>query len=742
MAGDSPRPQAGHPDRSAPPVYLGPTTREGKPVTGLAIALAVVAAGCFAVAAWLQQHTVRTVAAGGGLRLAGWARMVRAPRWMAGLGLTALGAILHAGALSLAPLVVVQPIGVLAIALTTLLSARSTGARLSRSTTLAVLASTLGVGMFVALTAGRASSPALPAGAEVRAALVAWLIVGALGALGALARGRLRCLAFAGAAGVAYGLVSVLVHSTAVGLETGGPASIPLVPAMVVVAALLVGGWFVQHAYATGSPQVVVASQTVLDPMLGVGIGVGFLGEAANLTAATTVGLLACAALAVAGVIVLAHHNTNHRQPTAPSTVEPTVTALDQPDSPEDRPLRVVVGADTFPPDINGASRFAERLAGGLAGRGHEVHVLCPATRARSTAETAGSLTVHRVASRRTPFHPTFRVCPPWAALRAAADLLDDVRPDVVHVQAHFLLGRGLVRAAAKRGVPVIATNHFMPENLYGHAHIPHWLRVAAAAVGWWDLRRVFAVARTVTAPTPSAVRLLAQHGVPGAVAVSCGLDIARFHRQRPAVLVASEDVSARRVLFVGRLDEEKRVDDLLRAVAFLHEQVADRDADIRLEIVGDGSRRTAWENLAASLGVRERVHFHGFVPEHALVAAYTRCDVFCMPGIAELQSLATMEAMAAGKPVIAADAMALPHLVLPGRNGWLYPPGDVPALAGHLLYLLTDPDSRARMGAASRQLIAEHTLDRTLDTFESLYHQAVDHRQASPVVRSRTPAA
>ena len=184
------------------------------------------------------------------------------------------------------------------------------------------------------------------------------------------------------------------------------------------------------------------------------------------------------------------------------------------------------------------------------------------------------------------------------------------------------------------------------------------------------------------------------------------------------------------------------QLDELLRAVAFLHQQVADREVDIRLEIVGDGSRRAAWEGLAAQLGVQERVVFHGFVTEDALLDAYARCDVFCMPGTAELQSLATMEAMAAGKPVIAADAMALPHLVQPGRNGWLYPPGDVPALAGHLLCLLTDPDSCSRMGAASRQLIAEHTLDRTLGTFESLYHQAVGHRDAAPLAPSETAAA
>jgi glycosyltransferase involved in cell wall biosynthesis len=691
-------------------------------VIGLAIVLAVAAACCFAVAAWLQQDAVRVVVDGGSLRLAGWARIVRAPRWVTGFGLTAVGAALHAGALSLAPLVVVQPVGVLAIALTTLLATRSTRGRLTRPTAMAAATCMLGVGLFVVLAATGSATPALAPDVEFRAGMVAAVIVGAFGAVGALATGRARCLAFAGAAGVAYGLVSVLVHMTAVRVQAGGLGQIHVLLVVGVVAAIAVGGWFVQHAYANGPPQVVVACQTVLDPMLGVGIGIGLLGEATHLLPQTAVALVACAVLAVAGVIALARTQ---------STVEQLVS-ITPPKA--DRPLRIVIGADTYPPDINGASHFAERLATGLAGRGREVHVLCPSTDARSTVETVGHVVVHRVASRRTPFHPSFRICLPWRAFRAADDLLDELAPDVVHVQAHFLLGRGLVRAAGRREIPVIATNHFMPENLYGHGRIPAWLRAAAARFGWWDLRRVFRGAHVVTAPTPRAVRLLADNGVPGAIAVSCGIDIDRYRRPDP-------DGPGARVLFVGRLDEEKRVDDLLRAIAHLNHHVADSSLDIRAEIVGDGSRRAAWQELAERLGIAERVVFHGFVDEDTLVDAYARCDVFCMPGVAELQSLATMEAMAAGKPVVAADAMALPHLVHPGRNGWLYPPGDAAALAGHLLFLLTDADECARMGAASRQLIAGHSLDATLDRFESLYRQALGQPEIPARVNLALPA-
>jgi glycosyltransferase involved in cell wall biosynthesis len=75
---------------------------------------------------------------------------------------------------------------------------------------------------------------------------------------------------------------------------------------------------------------------------------------------------------------------------------------------------------------------------------------------------------------------------------------------------------------------------------------------------------------------------------------------------------------------------------------------------------------------------------------------------------------------------VVAADAMALPHLVRPGRNGWLYTPGDVPELTARLAALLTDADLRRRMGAASRELVAGHEISATLDTFTGLYAQLV----------------
>lgn len=668
------------------------------------VLLAALAACCYAVAAVFQHDAVHTVVDGDRLRLSQLRTITTRRRWLVGLLAMCCGAALHVVSLSVAPLLVVQPIGVLAIGLSALLA---NGRRVpDRTTIVGVLATTLGVVLFLALAAPHAHPAALPALAAGRVLPVSGITVAALVGLALSARGWVRCPLYAAAAGVAYGTVSVLTRAIAAHLRVAGWAGLPLGPTTLAVlgglAAIGVGAVCVQQAYAGGRADTVLACQTVVDPLVGVLFGVFLFHEASGGTPATALGELACGALATVGVVALARRTG---QTSIPPTRERVMNS----------PLRIVIGADTFPPNINGAARFAHQLATGLAGRGHEVHVLCPSDvgpSEGSTGTAAGDgITVHRIVSRRTPFHPTFRICLPWQAAAAARELLDDVRPDVVHVQSHFTIGRSLVRAAAERSVPVVATNHFMPENLFGYLRVPGWARRTAARLAWRDLARVFDPATVVTAPTPTAVELLHRKGFEGrTLAVSCGVDLTRYAADGPG--------DGRTILFVGRLDEEKRVDELVRALALLPDQ--------RLEIVGDGSCRGGLGELADRLGVADRVDFRGFVTEVELVAAYRRCAVFCMPGVAELQSLATMEAMAAGRPVVAADAVALPHLVRPGLNGWLFPPGDVEMLAYRLGELFRQPGALARMGSASRELVARHDVQASLATFETLYLVAI----------------
>jgi glycosyltransferase involved in cell wall biosynthesis len=391
--------------------------------------------------------------------------------------------------------------------------------------------------------------------------------------------------------------------------------------------------------------------------------------------------------------------------------------------------LRILVGAETFAPDVNGAARFADRLTAGLAARGHEVHVVAPSPVGEAGTEVRDGVVVHRVTSRRLPWFEAMRVCAPWEAAAEVRDVYQRVQPDVVHTNGHLSLGRAVVNTAKRTGVPLVATNHLMPENIVGHLPmIPSAMHDRFAGWMYRDLGRVYARADAVTAPTPRAVELITRRaGLTSAFPVSNGIDAEAYEQARNAV-------AARRgapagptalyeptVLFVGRLDQEKRVDELIRAFA----KVAP-DVPGRLDVVGDGERRGAWEALAGELGVAGRVRFRGFLSDDELLAAYASADVFCMPGVAELQSIVTMEAMAARLPVIAADAMALPHLVRPGTNGELFQPGNIDELAGHLRTLLADATLRDRYGSASRELIQAHTMGATLGVFEALYEKVM----------------
>ncbi len=381
------------------------------------------------------------------------------------------------------------------------------------------------------------------------------------------------------------------------------------------------------------------------------------------------------------------------------------------------RPLKIVIGCDTFAPDVNGAARFAERLAAGLTTRGHEVHVVAPGLKYKrvppATEVIEGvPLTVHRLPSLRWPPHDWLRFVWPFRSKHYARKVLDQVRPDVVHIQSHIVIGRGLARIATQRGIPVVATNHVMAENILDFTTLPPFLDKVMLKAAWDDAARTFALARAVTTPTRRAADFLESTiDITGVIPISCGLDAANY---TPAL----EPRSVNRILFVGRLTSEKHIDTLLNAVARL-----DPALEATVDIVGGGDQRKALETMAAQLGLSDRVIFHGHVDEDELRSLYTRASVFAMPSIAELQSIATMEAMASGLPVVAADALALPHLVQDGVNGWLFRPQDPDDLAAKLTRVLSaSPEDFLAMQRASLKGVEIHDIARTLDTFEALY--------------------
>ncbi len=389
---------------------------------------------------------------------------------------------------------------------------------------------------------------------------------------------------------------------------------------------------------------------------------------------------------------------------------------LDNTTEPGPGKLKVLIVCDTFPPDVNGAANFAERLAAGLDERGHDVQVVAQSHTNHQVATferlSGRSVRVHRLLSARWIFHDWLRFMYPWRINHNARRILDEVQPDVIHIQSHLLAGRGFSTEAMKRGIRIVATNHFMPENAIEHSALPRFVWPLAISLTWKDATRILSRAAEITTPTRKAATYLEQMtGLTGVHSVSCGIRASDYTPD-------FEPKPENRIVFTGRITGEKQIDKLLEAVAIMP-----ADLDVKVDLIGGGDQLKNLENLASKLGIADRVVFHGRVTDGKLRRTLTRATLFAMPSIAELQSISTMEAMASGLPVVAANAMALPHLVHDGENGFLFEPGNVQEFADRMERILRLPeDELAVMKNASLRIVEPHDIETTLKVFEKLY--------------------
>jgi hypothetical protein len=281
-----------------------------------AVVMAVVAAVLFAVAAVVQNGAVATVVdmaprtTSAMLRGAELRTLARSRIWLGGISLTAIASVIHASALILAPVAVVQPIGVLSVPFAVVIGAYRTGVRPLAAVQVAVVVCLFAVGGFVVLAESALGSTPRPRFVDVLAAALAAAAVVGLLVLWALGRtGWMRCVGFAASGATAFGLVSALMRLISLNLTTGvndlDDVGVWL-PAGGIVAALLVGGWAVQQAHASGAPAVVVGCLTVIDPLVAVILGITMLGEGGTASSGTLLGQSRLAVLALSAAVLLA----------------------------------------------------------------------------------------------------------------------------------------------------------------------------------------------------------------------------------------------------------------------------------------------------------------------------------------------------------------------------------------------------------------------------------------------------
>ncbi len=385
--------------------------------------------------------------------------------------------------------------------------------------------------------------------------------------------------------------------------------------------------------------------------------------------------------------------------------------------------MRILITGTTYYPFLNGQAVFTTNLAERLVEKGHKVLVVYPSEKGTAfQAEQHGVQldAIHSLSLSQWHENGFFTPFPNQDVRR----ILDAFQPEIVHIQDHYMLSRSFVLSARRRGIKTMGTNHFMPENLAAYIPLISRFKPLYNRLAWKWLMEVYNRLDVVVAQSKASAGMLRAEGLrPPIELISCGIDLKRFQpnpgldraaiRQRFGISTEKTGF-----LFVGRVDPEKRLDVLLRAISLI-----DRD-DIQLVIAGHGSASNRLESLARELNLNERIRFTGFVANEDLPALINSMDVFTMPSEAELLSIASLEAMACARPLLLANAIALPELVIPGENGYLFQPNNPQDAARYMNRLAEEKERWPAMGQVSLTQAQDHGMETVIRKYENLYQK------------------
>ncbi|MGV1035151.1 MAG: DMT family transporter [Microbacteriaceae bacterium] len=281
----------------------------------IGIPLALVGAVFLALGTQYQNRGVRKVEAntqsaqGRGLSVKQLALLLARPSWVAGTAMLGLAILLQLASLYFSPIIVVQPLGAIALVITAIVNSRVNKVKMNRGTVIAITMSVAGVFMFVGVAAFTTTNMPIDDLQLIIILIALAVLLLVLAVLFFALRHRMHLLFYVIAAGVLYGFVATLAKVVLGRLQQGDFEWLTLLCLIGLIAAVLLGAYFVQNANSAGPPDMVVAGLTVIDPLVAVLIGIVVLGEAAYAPLWADIVFVLTGALAVWGVFLLARHH-------------------------------------------------------------------------------------------------------------------------------------------------------------------------------------------------------------------------------------------------------------------------------------------------------------------------------------------------------------------------------------------------------------------------------------------------
>jgi 1,2-diacylglycerol 3-alpha-glucosyltransferase len=380
--------------------------------------------------------------------------------------------------------------------------------------------------------------------------------------------------------------------------------------------------------------------------------------------------------------------------------------------------MRILFTTESYYPIIDGGAIAQHRIVHELINRGHDVHVIAPGFSFHNTTEEENGSTIYRAKAFLLPFYMNNKYHFAPFPLFYVKKILDSFIPDIVNVCSPYPISISAMLWAKKKHIPVVGSIHILPENMLA-PFFDSALYSTIVKYTWSYLIRFYNQVDWATVPTQTGVLMYQERGLKTPITpISNGVNTDVFKPNNNGEYLKKRFNLPDKplVLYTGRINQEKNVDVLIRAIPAVVKEI-----DAHFLFCGSGGLKPEMITLTQTLGVADHTTFIDFLDWADYPNIYALADVFVMPAESELQSIVTLEAIASGVPPVVVNKGAVPELAGSG-NGLVFEPKDSIQLASDIITILTDSKLRNTMKKKSLQLSKKHSLSYVGSQYEQVY--------------------
>lgn len=391
---------------------------------------------------------------------------------------------------------------------------------------------------------------------------------------------------------------------------------------------------------------------------------------------------------------------------------------------------RILYLSNSYPDTVSGVTTVVRNLVEVMSKK-YEIAVVCPNTTPRYVRRVVRGIPHYFLPSYPTLIRQDVRFITPNPF--QFQKVFDDFRPDLIHFHDPSPASMVLKEIAVRNGIPVIFSHHFTPQMVLGY--LPETLKTIAQKKDNLNKAilqltcRLYENSSGIIVPTVTVKKTLKPLTSLPVSVISSGID-----RQALADCSESKIIEVAHtynlpkspfIFYAGRLDPEKNIHILLQAWA----KIAGSLPGHTLVIVGDGGKTEKLHDLADNLNLGKSIVWTGHISHSDLPAVYRNplAKIFVIPSPIESQSIVTLMALAAGLPVVAAAAGALPEIVIDGQTGYLCPVDKPSIFAKYIKFLCDNPRAALEMGSRGRKLAVKHDMTHVMNKYHLLYEKLLN---------------